>query len=120
MKRMSDYTGEAAIELWADIFDPVQVIAEDKEVQKYTTGDSFSVKDAAKVIMKKHKKEAFEILNRIDPEINGANAFMGVIHFVTELVFGENSRTFFKSPEPEKSDTESSGSATENTEDGVK
>ena len=120
MKRMSDYTGEEAFDLWADIYEPVRAISDDKEVKKYTSGKDIDIQEAANVILKKHRKEAFKIMNRIDPDINGANILTGLIIFVAEMTTGESSRTFFKSAGREKSDIESSGSATENTEDGVK
>lgn len=116
MKRMSDYTGEEAFELWADIIEPVGAIIDDEDVKKFTTGKDLSIQDAAKVILKKHRKEAFEIMRRIDPEINGANILVGLMVLVAELTTGESSRTFFKSAEREKSDGESSGSATASTE----
>ncbi len=122
MKRLSDYTGADAIELWADIFDPISTILTDEDVKRHTSGKSISINDATKVIVKKYPKETFEILGRVNDkeEINGANAFPMLVSLVAELVIGDKASTFFKSAEPVKSDEESSGSATENIEDGVK
>ncbi len=121
MKRLSDYTGEEAIEIWADIIDPAMVIIEDEEVQKYTTGKGISIKDAVKVILKKYRKEAMEILNRInDKPLNGASSFPALTVFVSELVFGDNVKAFSRSSEQEKPEDESSGSATGNIKDGEK
>lgn len=120
MKRLSDYTGTEAFELWADIFDPVFKIISDDKVKKYTAGKDISVQEASKVILKKYPKEAYAILSRIDPDINGANLFPGLVIFVTEMTLGDSARTFFRSAEPEKSDKEPSGSATESIGDGVK
>lgn len=121
MKNLSDYTGEEAIELWADIFDEVTAIITDKEVAKVTTGDGASVKDASKVILKKFPKETEKILTRIDDsDLNGANIFPRLATFVTEMIIGDKANTFFKSAEQEVSEEESSGSATENTEGGAK
>lgn len=122
MKRLSDYKGVEAIELWADIFDDVSTITSDEEVRECTIGKNISIKDAAKVIFRKFPKESYNVLTRIDPEasINGANVFPGLVNFVMELTIGEDSRTFFKSAEQEISAEEPSGSATVNTEDGLK
>ena len=118
-RALSDYTGSEAIELWADIYEPVSTILADEDVKKHTTGKGISVNDAAKVMLKKYPKEVFEILNRVDEkETNGANVYSKVVTLIIELISGEKVSTFFKSAEPGKSEEEFSGSATENTGDG--
>lgn len=120
MKKLSDYKGADAIEIWADIFDTVTDILSDEDVSKYTSGKDADIKKACKVIMKKHPEEVFFVLNRIDDEpINGANAFNKTTAFLIELLSGRE-QAFFRSSEQESKAGKSSGSATENTEDGVK
>lgn len=122
MKKLSDYTGKEAIELWADIFEPLSVILNDSDMKDDMTKKSISLMEEAKVVMKKYPNEIYEIIKRIDPEgdINGANVFTKVAVLLAELRYGDRVSAFFSSAEQEISENESSGSATENTEDGVK
>lgn len=122
MKRLSDYQGAEAFELWADIFEPAMAILNDEDVKKHTTGENIDVWKACMVVMQKHSDEAIEILNRLDPDdpITGAGALPAVANLLVELIAGDSARGFFRSSEPEKPGGKSSGSATENTEDGEK
>lgn len=121
MKKLSDYTGKEAIELWADLFDPLTVILTDDEIRKDMTSANVVLMDVAKKTLKKYPDEMFEILGRIDDdEINGANVLNKIIILLAELKYGDRVSAFFNSAEREKSDGESSGSATENIEDGLK
>lgn len=121
MKKLSDYTGKEAIELWADLFDPLAVILSDEEIRKEMTSANVVLMDVAKKTLKKYPDEMFAALSRIDTdEINGANALNKVIVLLAELKYGDKLSAFFNSAEQEKSDEEFSGSATENIEDGSK
>ena len=122
MKRLSDYEGEEAILLWADIIEPVNVLMNDKEVSKSLSGaNPETLTDIAAKVFKKHPKECAEIIQRVDDdEINGANIYVKFIMFLTEFMFGQKASAFFKSAGREKQESESSGSAMENTEDGLK
>lgn len=118
-RHLSDYVGEEAIELWADIFEPASDILGDAEVQKYTTGKGIDVNKAAVVIAKKYPKQTYTILERIsEDEVNGANLFARLMAFVFELIAGDKASAFFKPAEPGNSVEEPSGSAMENTEGG--
>lgn len=121
MKRLSDYTGTEAIELWADLFDPLSAILEDNNIRAEMTDPKVKLMDVAKKVMKIHSGEIFTILSRIDDEeINGANVFNKTVILLAELKYGNKMSAFFSSAEQENSDEEPSGSATENTEDGSK
>lgn len=122
MKRLSDYEGIEAIELWADIIDSVNVLLSDKKVSKAIAGSTkTTLTQIAADVMKKYPKEAVQIIERIDDEpINGANVFTKFIVFLTEFMTGDKASAFFKSAEPGKRAKGSSGSAMENTEDGLK
>lgn len=121
MKKLSDYSGKEAIELWADLFDPLSAILEDKNIRAEMTDPKVKLMDVAKKVMKTHSEEIFTILSRIDDEeINGANVFNKTVILLAELKYGNKMSAFFNSAEQEISEEEPSGSATENTEDGSK
>lgn len=121
MKRLSDYTGKEAIELWADLFDPLSCILEDEDIRTDMTDVKVKLMDVAKKVMKLHPEEIFTILSRIDDdEINGANVFNKTVILLAELKYGDKMSAFFSSAEQEKSEEEPSGSDMENTEDGSK
>ena len=121
MKKLSDYTGKEAIELWADLFEPISKILTDDEIQKDMTSANVVLFDVAQKVLKKYPDEMFTVLSRIDTdEINGANALNKVIVLLAELKYGNRVSAFFNSAERGTSAEESSGSATENIEDGSK
>lgn len=116
MKRLSDYKGDEAIELWADLLDPISDILTDKEVAKVTQKGEAPIK-IAKTILKNHKSEAADILLRIDPEpLDGFNFIMRLVNLIAEI--GENNeiKSFFGYAAQEKAENKSSGSAMESTE----
>lgn len=122
MKRLSDYEGVEAIELWGDLIDDVNVLISDKEVSESLSGSTpATLTQIAGEVMKKYPKEAARIIERIDDdEINGANIFSKFIMFLTEFMSGQKASAFFKSAGPVKRARKSSGSATGNTGDGLK
>ena len=116
MKRLTDYEGEAAIDLWADLLDPISSIINDANVAKVIrSGESKMV--IAKEILKRHKEDAEKILLRIDPEpINGLNIVVRLIEILADIGNNEEIRPFFGYAAQEKMEKESSGSAMVNTE----
>lgn len=113
MKKLSDYTGEEAIELWADILGPAAKILSDKEIAKKYR--SQSVIDTVKYILKNHKQEAVEILLRIDDTpIDAINIVSRILNLINEIKDREEVKDFFGSAEQETMANVSSGSATEN------
>ena len=115
MKRLSDYQGEEAIDLWADLLDPISVILTDTEVANLSKLGCPPI-IIAKQILKSHKKEATEVLLRIDPEpLDGLNIIMRLVGILAEIGEHSDLKSFFGYAVQEKV-SESSGSATENTE----
>lgn len=116
MKRLSDYKGDEAIELWADLLEPLSTILSDEKVQGVIkSGKSKMI--IAKEILKSHKKEALEIMMRVDPEpIDGMNIILRLIGLLADIGQNEEIRSFFGFAVQETTESESSGSATENTE----
>lgn len=116
MKRLSDYEGDAAIELWADLLEPIARILADKQVKElYQSGKPKLL--LAKEILKSHKEDATEVINRIDPTPFNALTLIGrVISILTEIEETEELKDFFDVGEQAKTDKDSFGSATESTE----
>jgi hypothetical protein len=116
MKKLSDYQGDEAIELWADLMEPMAIILGDDKVQKVVTSGKPPM-IIAKEVLKAHRKEAVEILLRIDPEpIDGLNLILRLVALITDIGKNAEVRGFFGFAEQAKTDSESGGSATENTE----
>lgn len=115
MKRLSDYKGEDAIDLWADLLDPIIVIMSDPNVAKAYRSESKVA--MAKQILKDHKAQATEILTRIDPTpLDGLNLIMRVLDVILEIENSEEFASFFGSSVPESEEAEPSGAVTESTE----
>lgn len=120
MKKLSDYKGDEAIELWADLIDPLTGILTDEEVRKVISSGKSKL-EIAKVILKKHKSEALEIMLRVDPEpVDGLNIVMRLIVLLADIGQNEEIKSFFGYAEAVTTENESGGSVTENTEDDVK
>ncbi len=116
MKRLSDYQGEEAIELWADLLDPISDILTDTEVAQETKAGKAPIM-IAKTILKRHKEAAVKILLRIDPEpLDGLNIIVRLVALIAEIGGRDELKSFFGYAAQVKEETESSGLATENTE----
>lgn len=63
MRKISDYKGEDALDLLADILEPATMILADPAIK---AAFSRSKIEAVKVAIKKHKHEVLEILARMD------------------------------------------------------
>ena len=117
MKKLADYKNEEAIDLWADLLDPISIIVSDGEIKKSITDKKPPVV-IAKEILKAHKKEATEILLRIDPEpLNALNIVIRLADILMELNNSEL-QGFFGSAA--QTGSASFGSATANTEGAKK
>lgn len=102
MKKISDYKGEEAIELWADLMKPILEILSDEDIVNAIKSGQPALKIAPK-ILKKHKKEASEILLTIDDTpLNGLNVLTRTIDVILEFMNNEEVSTFFAIAESEE------------------
>ncbi len=116
MKRLSDYQGEEAIELWADLLDPISDILTDTQVAQETKAGKPPIV-IAKTILKNHKDAAVKILLRIDPEpLDGLNIIIRLVALIAEIGGRSELKSFFGYAGQEIMENESSGLAMENTE----
>lgn len=104
MKKLSDYQGEEAIELWVDLLDNLSVILSDKEIAKIVKSGDTKI-NIAKKILKLHGKEAVEILERIDDTpVNGLNIVVRLVELITEIGQNEELQSFFGYAEQAKTE----------------
>lgn len=120
--RLSDYKGEEALDLIADLMEPVSKILEDKEFQKQVEGgDNAGMLKAAKILLKHHKRECIEILARIDgiPFEQYNPTVFTLTKKVVELLGDKEVQELFTS-QGQIEEAANFGSATENIEDAGK
>lgn len=113
MKTLSDFKGEAAIDLGEQILDfGVEVITDTKVAEAFQK----SKVEFVQAIVKNHKKELTKLLVALDPdeELNGLNMIERLAAVINELSDSEVIGTFF-GWQSQTEIKESSGSATANT-----
>lgn len=66
--KLSDYKGEEALDVLADIIEPLSMIIADKEIQDLTKQKDIPAMAYVKPAIKNHKKEIIQILARLDNE----------------------------------------------------
>ena len=116
MKRLSDYKGDEAIELWADLLEPLTIILGDPEIKKVMESGK-PIMLMAKEILSLHKVEVVDILARIDDTpVDGLNLIVRLMNLLAEIGENESTKSFFGFAAQAKTDSESGGSLTESTE----
>lgn len=110
MKKLTDYIGDEAIELWADLLEPLTKILGDKKVADVIQSGKPKML-IAKEILKEHSEEAKEILLRIDDTpIDGLNIVVRLVAVLADIGQSEEIKSFFGYAEQAKTDKKSSGS----------
>ena len=116
MKRLSDYTGAEAIEIWGDLLDPMMEIFSDKEIVEDIQEDKQMIIPARK-ILKTHSESVEKLLLRIDPTpLNGLNVVFRVVGFLTDIGSNGDMTDFFEFAEQANKEKKYSGSPTESIE----
>lgn len=117
MRRLSDYKGDEAIELWSDLISPISKIMQDKKAQTVFKDKDKSMLEKASEVISLHKEEAEAVILRIDPTpINGLNLITRVLEFLVEIETSEDLKPFFALAGQGKTESASSGSAMASTE----
>ena len=98
MKKLSDYEGEEAIELWGELLEPVaKLIAADdiKELRKSKQPRMV----VASTLFKSHPDEIIKILKTIDPdaEITGVSVITAFVGVLTDIMTIPGAADFFQS-----------------------
>lgn len=117
MKRLSDYKHEDAIDLWMDLLDPIGNILQNEKIKWEFKKGGNRIKVAQRII-NECREDAMKILLRIDPTpIDGLNIIVRLVDLIMEFEQHPDLKDFFSSAARTQTDGESSGNATENTED---
>jgi len=119
MKKLSDYTGVEAIELWGELLEPMANIIADPEIAGMFK-ESVPTLKIVSTVLKTHAKDASDMLLKIDDTpLTAVNAVARLVNVFTEFTENEELKDFFGLAEQEeKTQLESIGSATVNTGDG--
>lgn len=118
MKKLSDYKGNDAIDLWADLLIPMSSIMGDEKVANVVRSGMPKMM-IAQTILKNHADDAVEILTRIAGEpVDGLNVIMQLISLLADIGQNDDIKSFFGYAEQVNKDSESGGSVTESTEAG--
>lgn len=121
MKRLSDYKGVEAFELWADIIEPISAVFTDKDVEAAANSEDGTSMDVAKIALKKHADDVIRIFERIDPEpVTGANVMGRMLMLIADLMRDPVIAPFFGYAGRAAMAFVASGSAMENTAEDVK
>lgn len=117
MKKLSDYKDEQAIELWADLLDPlVEILKDQRIIEAFRSGKPTII--LAQEMIKSHANEVSKMLLIVDPTpLNGLNILIRLVEVLNELTEDPTLSDFFGLSAVVKKQETSSGSATENTGD---
>lgn len=119
--KITDYKNEDAIDLLADIIEPVSKIFADAELKKAIKKKNFKKIDAVKIALKNNKNSIIEILARLDGktveeyECTPVSILMSVL----EILNDKELLSFFQL-QGQMMEQTSSGSVTENTKEKEK
>lgn len=123
--RISEFKGEKALDLLAEIIEPAAAIFADEAVtnafKKDTEENKKGIPALAAHIFKNHKAETLEILaalNNVSVDKYNANPIMIIAQLMTVLqdTMSQDVLAVFTSQAQETEDEKSSGAATENTQ----
>ena len=119
--KLSDYKGEEALDVLADIIEPLTYIIADDEIQRLSNTPNTPMVAMIKPAIKNHKKELIEVLARLENKsVEEYKASMNLITLpmqVMELINDpEVKNLFFSQGESQVTTLASSSSAMENTE----
>ena len=119
--RLSDFKGEEALDVLADIIEPLSLILSDKEIQELAKEKNTPAIKYVKPAIKNHKKELIEVLARLDKksvkEYEKNLSLITLPKQVLELINDPEVQNLFRSQEETKvTQLASSSPATENTE----
>lgn len=116
--KLSEYKGEQALDMLADIIEPAAIIMADKEIAAFAKSGMPAIK-FVKPIIKNHKKEVIEILavlNGEDPKRYAEKVNLFTLpKKLLEIINDPDLMSLFSS-QGQKMDETSSGSATESIE----
>ena len=116
MKRLSDYKGKEAMELWADLLEPAIKVFGDKEIA--TALRRKAMLPSAKMMVERYPDEVISMMLRIDDTpIDGLNIILRLVTILAEVGSNPTVKSFFPSLAEEEKEETPFGSAMESTEE---
>lgn len=116
MKKISDYKGDSAIDLYAEILEPIGEILQDKEISQALSNKK-SIMQIVGIAFRKYKEAVKKIVLSVDDtEIDGKNIFSRFTTIFIDVLNDKDFIDFFKQAEQVRTDGGSFGFVTENTE----
>ena len=113
--RLSDFAGDEALELMADMIEPASKIINDPKT-KELRGDKIKL---VQHILKGHKKETLKIYELLYKKKGKTATPVDLLNMVMDILGDPDLQSLFIS-QAQNMDEAHSGSATENTEDGAR
>ena len=115
--RLSDYKGDRALEVMADLLEPISAIILSDDIKADLEQDKPNIV-VVKDILKWHKKEALEIVAIINGEnAEGYEPSMATILTTLLGIINDFNATALFTSQGQKKEKGTSGSATENTQE---
>ena len=117
MKKLSEYQNEEALDLLADIIDPVAMILADGEIAKQVKGGVPKLK-VVQYLLKNHQTEVIKVLARLEgQEVEEYKCnILTLPKVLLEIMNDEELNAFFQS-QVQSTDENASISVTANTEE---
>lgn len=124
MKKLSDYTGSEAIEIWGKLLVPISdivvAIQKDAKIKEEMTLKNGSQLELISKLMVHFSKEISAILLLVDDTpIDAINMLPRTISIFGEMMKNPSIASFLALVPQEKTENEFTGSVTENTEEGT-
>lgn len=124
MKKLSDYTGSEAIEIWGKLLVPISdivvAIQKDAKIKEEMTLKNGSQLELISKLMVHFSKEITTILLLVDDTpIDAINMLPRTISIFGEMMKNPSIASFLALVPQEKTENEFTGSVTENTEEGT-
>ena len=124
MKKLSDYTGSEAIEIWGKLLVPISdivvAIQKDAKIKEEMTLKNGSQLELISRLMVHFSKEISTILLLVDDTpIDAINMLPRTISIFGEMMKNPSIASFLTLVPQEKTENEFTGSVTENTEEGT-
>lgn len=115
--KLSDFKGDEAIEVLADIMEPAVAIITDPEIRKMS--EDSNRWQIAMYMLKEHKDSILDMYEPLTRESREEATIPKLARLAMDIVFDKELTSLFSSQSQDGA-LKSSGSATENTEDGLK
>lgn len=117
MKKLTDYQGAEAIELWANLLEPFSTILAHPEAQKALRDENRTPLSIAQAMLRVSPEAVVQIMQTIDDTpVDGVNAVVRILDVLLEIMNNKDFSAFFGFAVTGETESASSGSATANTE----